>query len=274
VITGYNTDIEYEGITYHIQTEDKGLRTPEIISLVYEGGTILASKRLPYDDLLEGGLNEKALAARLQKLHKTICVAIKKGRLEDLKRMASAEHPALAENGGSTLHQTAKSKERAPSCANKPLPAKAAELAQTAASPDIINEPLIDAVAVCDELPIIPHEAVTIVSDLAGTERPGNTRLSIDLIGDSDFYGGQERDVGVMVCRGSERKVVPDAEVMVKVVGSSFRPLVFHSLTDTNGISMVSMQIPQFRTGRATIIVRAMNKGEEVEIRRAVIHGR
>ena len=51
VITGFNTDIELEGVIYHVQTEDKGLSKPVIMSLVYNRGIILASKRVPYDDL-------------------------------------------------------------------------------------------------------------------------------------------------------------------------------------------------------------------------------
>jgi hypothetical protein len=278
VITGYNTDIEYDGVTYHVQTEDKGLKSPVIISLIYHRGTILASKRVSYNDLLEGGLNEDVLAARLQKLHKTICLAVKKGRLEDLRQMAErSAKPEFAETGGVAVGDIAKvthdQKELAHAFAGPSLPAQDLYDESKELPADLLDEPLIDAVAVFDEAPIIiPHEAVTIVSDLAGMERPGNTRLSIDLIGDSDFLGGQERQVGVMVCRGSDRKVVSGAEVMIKVVGSSFRPLVFHSLTDTNGLSMVTMQIPKFRAGRATMIVRAMNSGEEVEIRRAVRH--
>jgi hypothetical protein len=52
VITGFNTDIEHDGVIYHVQTEDKGLDSPIILSLVYVGGTILASKRSPYKDLI------------------------------------------------------------------------------------------------------------------------------------------------------------------------------------------------------------------------------
>jgi hypothetical protein len=278
VITGYNTDIEFDGVTYHIQTEDKGLKTPVIISLVYNGGTILASKRVPYDDLLVDGLNEEALSARLQKLHKTICAAIKKGRIDDLRQMTYQSGKRVRERDRVAAGGDIAVRDSVQHAAN----GTADVSLKTHEEPDPIealrellpfDEPLIEAVAVCDEMPIVPHEAVTIVSDLAGTERPGNTKLSVDLIGDSEFYGGQERMVGVMVCRGSERKVVAGAEVMIKVVGSSFRPLVFHSLTDKNGISMVSLQIPHFRSGRATMILRAMNKGEEVEVRRAVTHG-
>ena len=77
MITGFNTDIEFEGVTYHVQTEDKGLDSPLILSLVYVGGAIIASKRTPYDDLVSSGYDEKALTERLQRQHKLICAAIR-----------------------------------------------------------------------------------------------------------------------------------------------------------------------------------------------------
>ncbi|MDQ6787167.1 MAG: hypothetical protein M3033_10205 [Acidobacteriota bacterium] len=91
MITGFNTDIEYKGVTYHVQTEDKGVATPMILSLVYDRGTILASKRSPYDDLLVPDFDEQALSDRLQKQHKLICAAVRAGRIEDLKRMTMKE---------------------------------------------------------------------------------------------------------------------------------------------------------------------------------------
>ena len=59
VITGFNTDIEHDGVVYHVQTEDKGLDSPLILSLVYSGGAILASKRSRYEDLIAAGLTKK-----------------------------------------------------------------------------------------------------------------------------------------------------------------------------------------------------------------------
>ena len=87
VITGFNTDVPFEGVTYHVQTEDKGLETPLILSLVYVGGAIIASKRTPYEDLISKGFDEQTLTERLQRQHKLIIAAIKNGRVEDLKRM-------------------------------------------------------------------------------------------------------------------------------------------------------------------------------------------
>jgi len=95
VITGFNTDVEHEGVVYHVQTEDKGLSSPLILSLVYSRGEILASKRSPYEDLIARGFSDEALAERLKRQHLLICAAIRAGRLEELKRMG-AQTPAAA----------------------------------------------------------------------------------------------------------------------------------------------------------------------------------
>lgn len=87
VITGFNTDIEFDGVVYHVQTEDKGLDTPLILTLVYVGGAILASKRSQYHDLINAGFDPLVLGERLQRQHTLICAAVKAGRIEDLKRL-------------------------------------------------------------------------------------------------------------------------------------------------------------------------------------------
>ena len=52
MITGFNTDVKYRGTVYHVQTEDKGQQNPLIETLVYKKGEILASRRLPYADII------------------------------------------------------------------------------------------------------------------------------------------------------------------------------------------------------------------------------
>lgn len=99
MITGFNTDIEHEGVVYHVQTEDKGLDTPFILSLVYVGGAILASKRSPYTDLLGKEFDSAALGERLQRQHTLICAAITSGRIEQLKRLNERENEAMSAGG-------------------------------------------------------------------------------------------------------------------------------------------------------------------------------
>ena len=133
--------------------------------------------------------------------------------------------------------------------------------------------PLVDTAVAFLEVPqIVPVEAVRVVSDLAGVERPDGNKLSLELLSGDTFRGGTNCMVTVMVSRGGKRRVIDGAEVMVKVLGSSFRPLIYHSRTDKNGISNVSMQLPIFTTGRASVLVRAISHGEEVEVRRPVAH--
>jgi hypothetical protein len=98
VITGFNTDIEFDGVVYHVQTEDKGLDTPLILTLVYVGGAILASKRTQYHDLINTGFDPLVLGERLQRQHTLICAAVKAGRIEDLKRLTprDGEHATPA----------------------------------------------------------------------------------------------------------------------------------------------------------------------------------
>jgi hypothetical protein len=84
VLTGYNTDIEHGGTTYHVQTEDKGRANPFVESLVYARGEILYSRRTPYHDLVEQDVEPKAIATMMERQHRTLVEAIRRGRLKQL----------------------------------------------------------------------------------------------------------------------------------------------------------------------------------------------
>ena len=319
VITGFNTDIEYNGVTYHVQTEDKGVETPLILSLVYDRGTILASKRSPYDDLLSGGLDEKQLAERLQKQHKLICAAVKAGRIEDLKRMTMRESeskrkglvaqkevkiaPPVASSAPPEIKKTEIRREQMPRSpdpvAPKPQPfnprleINSPSVVPIEAPPRQFEEsvieipmsvlddvgPIIEAVEIVEEEVILPVDAVEIITDFTRGEPVGETRLVLELLNSPTFKGGERKTLSIMVSRGGAAAAgggegcgLSGARVMVKVLGTSFRPLIFHARTDSNGIAIVHLQLPHFKTGRAAILVRAMSGGEEVELRRVIQH--
>ncbi len=98
VLTGYNTDIEFEGTTYHVQTEDKGRSNPFIESLVYARGEILYSKKTPYHDLVEQDADSKAIASLMERQHRTLAEGIRRGRLN--KTPQSASHAQGDGHGG------------------------------------------------------------------------------------------------------------------------------------------------------------------------------
>lgn len=97
MLTGFNTDIEYGGTTYHVQTEDRGGKNPLIESLVYVGGEILASRRTEYRNLLDAGADESAIRILMERQHRAIVEAIRSGRLDLLTQ------PSASDEGDTTV---------------------------------------------------------------------------------------------------------------------------------------------------------------------------
>lgn len=52
MVTGFNHNIKHKGKMYHIQTEDSGLENPHIITHLFVGGNILATKKTSYADIV------------------------------------------------------------------------------------------------------------------------------------------------------------------------------------------------------------------------------
>jgi hypothetical protein len=50
-VTGFNHNIKHKGKVYHVQTEDSGVNNPHIITHLFVGGNILASKKTAYADM-------------------------------------------------------------------------------------------------------------------------------------------------------------------------------------------------------------------------------
>lgn len=108
MLTGFNTDIESDGVTYHVQTEDRGGSNPLIESLVYIRGEILATRRTPYRDLLDAGGDTGAVRALMERQHRAILETIRSGRIDVLTEPRTAREnevtvvrqDAAAENGG------------------------------------------------------------------------------------------------------------------------------------------------------------------------------
>lgn len=280
MITGFNTDIEFNNIIYHVQTEDKGLDTPLILSLVYDRGTILASKRSPYEDLIEIGFDEKALAERLKKQHNLICAAIRAGRIEDLKRMtmkAANSRQIVAEKTKigkseiiSGIIDIKLSDVLIPKkeITNSFPPQIQQPQMSWQESLNLDDEMIFKNVEIIDEEAVLPDEAVAIISDIINPDKSIEINdLSIELLNESSFKGGERKTLSILVSNGEP---IAKASVLVKILGSSFRPVIFHAKTDVNGIAIIHAQLPHFKTGRAAILFKASNGGDEVELRRII----
>jgi hypothetical protein len=85
MIVGANRVFEHEGKTYHIQIEDLGVEQSVMEARVYDGGTVLWRRRVPYAEVLGKGLDKLAqdeeLRALMDKTLHTVQAAIAKGKL-------------------------------------------------------------------------------------------------------------------------------------------------------------------------------------------------
>jgi hypothetical protein len=261
VITGFNTDIEHKGVVYHVQTEDKGLASPLILSLVYTGGEILASKRSRYDDLVSAGFNEHTLAERLQRQHKLICAAIHAGRLEDLRRMgqSQAANPAATKPATPTITAPLQDAlKREPENLEAAPPAPPSPNEQTKAMP-----------TAAPPLPLAPTQSAT--PEEVKTRRLGT--LSLGLLEEQELQSGEFATLRVRLSSGTgeNQNAVADAPVVVKILGTTFKQLVSSSRTDQDGIAIVFVAPPRFTTGRGAILIRAEIEGEVAELRRIIL---
>lgn len=83
MITGFNTDVEYEGRVFHVQTEDKGRDKPVVESLVYSGGEIVASRRASYAELAQStDYSEAEVLKRMESQHQALIRDIRNGRFD------------------------------------------------------------------------------------------------------------------------------------------------------------------------------------------------
>jgi hypothetical protein len=82
MVPGYNHNIMYKGVAFHIQTEDSGVRNPQITTLLYRGGSIIASKKTDYSDIIMAEMLEKVVEDLMKEQHKDMLRRLKSGEFD------------------------------------------------------------------------------------------------------------------------------------------------------------------------------------------------
>ena len=212
MITGYNTDIEYQGRTYHVQTEDKGLRNPIVESLVYTGGQIVDSIKSPYDDLVaDENVSEEDIQRRMEDQHRRLIREIRNGRYDP-------DGP-------------------------KPF------------GYNIITNRSLDEV---------------IFEFLKNGPGPG--AVEMDLEGAPTFRECSAVKVGVKVFSSEDASPKAAAEVTVKLICSSEKPVVlFEGRTDREGSLRAEFKIPPLGSDEAAILFQVDAEGANTELKQLVL---
>lgn len=102
MLPGYNHNVRYGDGVYHVQTEDSGVQNPHIITHLFIGGNIIATRRVSYSNLLsEASLGEQVVDL-MQNQHKTMLRDLIKGRFDDKIQTRSKNAATL--NGPAPLN--------------------------------------------------------------------------------------------------------------------------------------------------------------------------
>jgi hypothetical protein len=98
MVPGFNHNILYKGVLFHIQTEDSGTKKPLITTLLYRDGTIIASRKTDYSDIITADMLEKVVEDLMKEQHK-----------EMLRRLKSGEFDgrAFPDGAGDPVHEPA-----------------------------------------------------------------------------------------------------------------------------------------------------------------------
>jgi hypothetical protein len=93
MVLGFNHNIQYKGEIFHIQTEDSGVATPHIITLLYRGGIIIASKKTGYADIIKVDNLEQVVEELMKEQHKEMLRRLKSGAFDERAFSGAAAVP-------------------------------------------------------------------------------------------------------------------------------------------------------------------------------------
>jgi hypothetical protein len=72
MVVGFNHNIKYRGQTYHAQTEDSGADRAQVVTHLFLGGNIIASKRTGYADIAAAENLADVVRALMEEQHKEV----------------------------------------------------------------------------------------------------------------------------------------------------------------------------------------------------------
>src|SRR3954462_14731155 len=92
-VTGFNHNIKHKGKVYHVQTEDSGASNPHIITHLFVGGNILATKKSSYTDIVKSENLPELVRDMMEEQHKQMLRNLVNGTYDNVDRSATAYQP-------------------------------------------------------------------------------------------------------------------------------------------------------------------------------------
>jgi hypothetical protein len=140
MITGFNTNVRHGGRLFHVQTEDSGRAYGHVISHLYFGGTILASDKHEYRDLLGAEDLDSAVRALMEGQHNAMVARLTQGAF-DVVIAERLTDPAGHSGSGAAVAAVAPAK---PPPAAPPRPAAARAFGEGIVSQKPLDEVILE----------------------------------------------------------------------------------------------------------------------------------
>ncbi len=106
MVVGFNHNLKHRGQTYHVQTEDSGLENPHVITHLFLGGNVIASKRTSYADIVRAENLPQVVRELMEEQHKEMLRNLVDGAYDAAGAGATgarAFHPGQIQADGRTL---------------------------------------------------------------------------------------------------------------------------------------------------------------------------
>lgn len=114
MLIGYNTNISHKGRQYHVQTEDSGLKSHSIVTLLYHQGAILRSVKTSYAHIIGSPDFEKQLRNIMKLQHREAIKELLTGKSE-VKLPGDEQEPIpQSEEKNAVMPEKGESKKKTP----------------------------------------------------------------------------------------------------------------------------------------------------------------
>jgi hypothetical protein len=81
MVTGFNTNIEYQGEVYHVQTESEGTGSVVVITFLFRAGAALLSRKTTYLGAVCGETPEEMVKEWMKEQHKKVLKELVAGKI-------------------------------------------------------------------------------------------------------------------------------------------------------------------------------------------------
>jgi len=138
MVVGFNHNFKYKDEVFHVQTEDGGLNTTNIITLLYKGGTILARQKTSYSDISKADNLDQVVEELMKEQHKNMLKRLKTGDFDEVIEQRL--------NGGMAKPEETVAEVKAPA-----EPDKAPEITEPVEAIKALEEEIEEAIPILEE---------------------------------------------------------------------------------------------------------------------------